>query len=118
MPEQIPIRHPSAAEHFAIAARVMAKQAGKEFSVPNGRGYIEVSLVVDGVEVPFAETIEEIYRRLHDQVNEKAAQLAYEKLSGNEIYKLAETMRGVMTEVDGKLRDAVKDIFGVDVDSD
>lgn len=64
MEEITTFAHGTAAQHFLLVAITKSHLAGA-FSLP-----LNVTLTVNGVELPFSETMEEIYRRYEKQARE------------------------------------------------
>lgn len=68
--------------HLAIEALTSYNEAHPEKKIPiKPVGYLDVEFKVNGVEVPFAENIAEIYRRYEAQINKEAAKKAMDILS-------------------------------------
>ena len=102
---------------FAIASVVLAKKAGIEVPHTPGNDFV-VSLTINGVEVPYAETIEEIYGRFQADLDRRAAEIAHEKLTGSKVVELMSKVQDALTEVDWCIRDAIEKDFGVKLRED
>lgn len=74
----------SPALHFAIAAMVSHQKTHGENSIPDSseKGTLDVELRINGVEVPFVESIEDIYSRFEKAVDRRAAEKAMQTLEG------------------------------------
>jgi hypothetical protein len=77
MSERIKVCPDSPAIHFAIEslASYNEKHKGKEIPI-NPCGYLDVEFKINGVEVSFAENIQEIYNRYEEDIDKRAAQKA------------------------------------------
>lgn len=108
--EKIPLNPMNNAEHFAIAALVNARDDRVWFR--DGRkpdGTLEVTLIVEGHEVPFRKTINEIYERIHAEVNQIAAKMAYESAT----LKGLDKIQDAISQFDWQIRTKIEEIFGV-----
>ncbi len=110
MPEQMLTEKINKPPYHFVIASITRHNKGKEI-IEKSRGKpFEITLLVNGQEIPFSETIEDIYSRIHEDLNKKAAQLAHEKLTGcglNKLFDLVDT-------VEHKLKEELTKIFGVD----
>jgi hypothetical protein len=103
-PEHIPFDGPgrdSAAVHMTCAAMgTIAPRYGKTMKdFPHlEKGGVEVVFLINGVQVPFAETIEEVYKRFDDDIAKRAAKLLEEKV-GDLVGPLHETVNRVCDEL-------------------
>jgi hypothetical protein len=109
MPEKLDDRRlHSTAGRFAISAVTLAAPEAREriFGGNQGTGNI-VQLLVNGVEVPFAETINNWWDRCEADLNERAAELAMKKF-----YKLREIDEFIV-DVRSAIRQKVEETFNV-----
>lgn len=110
--EKIPMLPMNDAEHFAIGAICDASKGKETIKTPFvGRGYLEVDFLVDGVRVPFAKTVQVMYQRFHQEVDRKAAELAYEtmKLQG------LDKVRDAIEHFDWEIREQISKAFNIDL---
>jgi hypothetical protein len=111
-PERIDVdgrQQPSA--HFGICAITLAQKAGITFPDAVGRGYLNVCLTIDGKQVPFTETIAEIYARMESQIDLEAAIKAYQTATLKGLDKL----QAAIEESDWKIRERIEEAFGVEL---
>ena len=118
MPEQIRFTGiNSEAEHFMVEALGQARR--RKIEVPFTQGEpIEMTLTMNGVEIPFADTIKVIYYMMEARLDIRAAKMAYEKFSGNEIFEMVEKLRDTLRQADWQAREAVEKAFGVSLPED
>lgn len=109
--ETIEIRPQDEASHFFIVADVLAEKLGKK-NVKYADEY-EVSFKVNGVELPFSETIKEIYSRIHQDLDQRAGELLIEKAQ-KEISAIDE----LTSELTLRLKKRAKELFNVELDED
>lgn len=104
-------RADSPAIHFAFAAIIQGGEITRRFVHANssGNGTLQVELKINGVSVPFVATIEDIYRRIHESCNERAAQIAYETASLKGLGELRDTIQ----RADWEIRNKIEETFGV-----
>jgi len=117
MPEYISLREvrDKPAGRFALAALVAAKAKHPEIIEKHVPGaHFEVSLIVNGVEVPFQDTIEDIYRRFETNIQQRAAEIAYETASLKGLDELQSTIK----QADGAIRQKIYEVFGINLEVD
>lgn len=95
------------AEHFAIAALVLAETSGS--IIPHTQGYLDVEFKINGVDVPFEKTIKEIYDRQHQEVRMLAAQYAMEQAE----LKGLGTLQDLIESSRWAIQDKIETVFGV-----
>lgn len=108
MPEKFKFddRHsvPTEIKHFIFAA--LAKLNDNKFDQIKEQGIAsgeyEVSLTMNGIELPVATTLREIYRRFNDEVNERAAKLVQEKFGELDLFE--EGLQQIRKEMNSKIR--------------
>lgn len=84
---------------FVIAAITMANALGdKIISNP-----VEVMLLVNGVELPFVETINDIYQRMERQIDEQAREVAEKMVMEAGLDGVADVLREVEWKVKNTL---------------
>ncbi len=102
--------------HFAITA-ITNKMENNKVVLENGRspdGYIHITFMVEGVEVDFVGTIKDIYQRMTDDMNRKAAELAYEQCKLHGLNKLVD----LVDQFDYEIRTKLEEVFGVKLGDD
>ncbi len=117
MPEKISLRNWTNDMHFAIAAIVLAKAAGDKIERRDDN-CLEVSLLINGVEVPFSATICEWFDRINETVDERAAKIAYAKMSVDALFAEVEKIHETIRKADWQIREAVEKAFGVTLPED
>ena len=102
MPEIIDFDHleSNSPAHFVL----MAITACRDFKFPDrDHGPTKVSLIVNEQELPFKSVIEDLYRRINAEVDERAAKMALEMITESGLNGVLEALR----EAEGKVRDAL-----------
>lgn len=99
------------AGHFAVHAVVRAERAGVDLK--DARSPLEVVLIVNGKQVPFAKTIKDVYAMFEQSIGERAAKIAYSNARLSGLDKLRDTIE----RSDWEIREAIKDAFGVELES-
>lgn len=85
---------------FVLAAIVQAKNAGEKINT----NPVDVTLLVNGIEMPFTETMNDIYRRMEDQIDGRAREIAEKMVTEAGLDGVAEALR----EVELKVREALR----------
>ena len=80
MPEHVGSTLSEEGLHFVCCAIATLADSDPRRTAIFGETPAEVCLTVNGVEVPFSLTIQEIYERMSSEVNERAALLAAHKV--------------------------------------
>lgn len=100
MSEQIDVTSQTVAGFFVIAALT---QAEDEVSEQIKGRYADVTLLVNGVELPFTQTINDIYLRMKNQIEEEAREMAEKMVTEAGLESIADALR----EVEWKVKDAL-----------
>jgi hypothetical protein len=74
-----------------------------------------MTLTMNGVEMPFADTIKAIYALAEAHLDERAAKVVYEKFSGNELFEMVEKLGDTLRRADWQARETIEKAFGVDL---
>ena len=85
---------------FVIAAITKFKKETGDKITTNP---VEVTLLVNGIEVPFAETMNDIYQRMEKQIDERARVLAEKMVLEAGLEGVSDALR----EVERKVKDAL-----------
>ena len=97
--------------HFAIVAFGHLSEEQKD-QTPQGKGYLDIEFKIDGVDVPFSATIEEIYSRMEKEIDRRAAIRAMEVFQLKGLTDLAETIE----QSRWKIKQQMEESFGVTLD--
>lgn len=92
--------------HFVIAAITKATESTKEQLYKPGP--LEVQLLVNGLEVPFTATIEDLFSRMDLSIDRRAKRLATEMLSSSGL----DGIRTVLEEAEWKIKNLIDSAFG------
>jgi hypothetical protein len=87
---------------FVIAAITRAKALGDKIN----SNPVEVTLLVNGVELPFVETMNDIYQRMERQIDEQAREVAEKMVTEAGLDGVADALR----EVEWKVKDALSNV--------
>lgn len=71
---------------------------------------VEVTLLVNGVELPFVETMNDIYQRMERQIDEQARKVAEKMVTEAGLDGVADALR----EVEWKVKDALSKVWDND----
>lgn len=80
---------------FLIAAITQAKAVGDKIN----SNPVSVTLLVNGVELPFTETMNDIYRRMEEQIDKQARELAERMVTAAGLEPLAEAIQKAEWEI-------------------
>lgn len=100
MSEQIDVTSVKFPGFFVIA--VLTQAEDKVSEQIKGR-YADVTLLVNGVELPFTQTINDIYRRMRNQIEEESRSMAEKMVTEAGLESVAYALR----EVEWKVKDAL-----------
>jgi hypothetical protein len=99
-------------QHFYLAATVLAEKLGQKKPISdiieNRKQFndsFQVKFEVNGVSLPFAETIEELFTRMEKQIDEIAAKKAVEFVDMAGFSDIAETIRDCRYKIIDKFRE-------------
>lgn len=70
----------------------------------------DVVLTVNGVEIPFEPTVEEMWRQVNEDVDRRALKLAEEIISGAKLQGVFDAVRRAEWEISTALENALKEI--------
>lgn len=100
MTEKIDVTSREFPEFFVIAAITQAGAVGDQIMT----NPVEVTLLVNGIELPFTQTMNDIYRRMENQIDEQARELAEKMVTEAGLEGVADALR----EVEWKVKDALR----------
>jgi len=76
-------------------------------NIPPGEQHVDVKLTVNGVEIPFEATINDLWRQCTDSVNERAQEIAKKTLLGSYLEELFDTIRQSEWEIENAFKNAM-----------
>ena len=100
MTEKIDVTSREFPGFFVIAAITQAGAVGDQIMT----NPVEVTLLVNGIELPFTQTMNDIYRRMENQIDEQARELAEKMVTEAGLEGVADALR----EVEWKVKDALR----------
>lgn len=106
MPEKLNPSFQDTPGQFAITAITLANATDAVIEAAKGQPH-EVQLLINGVEVPFATTINDWWRRCEEELNERAAIMAMDKFE--ELNKIGD----FLSDFKFQIRQRVEEVFGV-----
>lgn len=89
-------------EFFVIASITRAKEIGDAIK----SNPVEVTFLVNGIELPFVETMRDIYQRMEKQIDTQAIELAEKMVTEAGLDGVADALR----EVEWKVKDVLSKV--------
>lgn len=102
--------------HFLMTALGKMPKGGME--IINKPGSLEIEFKLNGVEIPFKDTLEELSKRWEASFQAEAAKHAYKILSLNGLEDVLITIRDAMRTVDWEIRKKIEAAFNVELAGD
>lgn len=106
----------TAPQHFLIESAVLAEQAGQlgvrdlaDEAYKKFGGDFNIEFKVNGHELPFSKVVEEIYKRMEDSLEKRAAEKALEIIMMSGFQELVQTMQSA----EWKIREKIKEVTGL-----
>lgn len=84
---------------------------GKVVNIAPGKSIVEVKLTVNGIEIPFEHTINEMWTNVNNDVDNRALDRAREIISGAGLSRLFEAIKRADYELEQALNNALKTII-------
>lgn len=92
----------------AVAKHFPRSDLRAALSMERGGSTVEVKLTVNGVEIPFKSTIEDMWKQMVDSRDERALELAKDIITGAGLQNIFEAVRDAEWHISNALNEALE----------
>lgn len=88
----------------AVCKRFPEDDWPDKISLKTGEQHVEVKLTLNGVEVPFEDTVNEMWKQVNDDLDKRALEMVTRAIDGTDLENLFATVRRAEYEIEQAIK--------------